>query len=71
MGSPAMETIIAGLKNPNSEIRRGVASFLYNIGDARALPALKEALEDEDGQVRWWANKSLQRIETKIRKTEN
>lgn len=71
MGSPVMETIIAGLKNPNPEIRGGVASFLYNFGDARALPALKEALEDEDGHVRWWANKSLQSIEAKIRKTEN
>ena len=69
MGSPAMETIIAGLKNPNPLIRQGVASFLNIIGDARALPALKEAVEDEDGHVRYWANISLESIEAKIRNT--
>jgi HEAT repeat protein len=48
MGSFAVEFLIERLKDKNSDVRRSVAEALGEIGDARAVDALIEALKDED-----------------------
>jgi HEAT repeat protein len=49
IGPPAVEPLIAALKDENMEARRYAAEALGRIGDARAIDPLIAALEYDDG----------------------
>ena len=52
IGAPAVLPVIEALKNDSSSIRWDAAEALGRIGDARAVPSLKNALKDENSSVR-------------------
>ncbi len=62
LGSPAVEALVATLNNKHYWIRHEAARALGEIGDPAALPALIDALEDEEGEVRWQAGEALSRF---------
>jgi len=59
IGAPAVEALIAVLKDGNWKMRDEAASLLGRIGDARAVEPLVVALEDEDKDVRRVAARAL------------
>ncbi len=59
LGNPAVEALIATLNNKHYWTRHEAAHALGEIGDPAALPALINALEDEEGEVRWQAGEAL------------
>jgi len=53
IGSPALDSLAKALQtNPDEEVRRMMVLILSDIGDKRAVPALKKALGDEHYSVR-------------------
>jgi HEAT repeat protein len=59
IGSPAVDALIGLLADRNHLVRWEAAKTLGEIADARAAPALVEALEDSDADVRWLAAEGL------------
>ena len=59
IGRPAVEPLIAALKDRNSDVRRYAAWALGEIGDARVVVPLIGALKDEDPWVREEATGAL------------
>ena len=55
--------MIQALKDNESIVREYAAESLGEIGDPRAVEALKEALKDEDLDVRSAAKEALAKIE--------
>ncbi len=64
LGSPAVEALGAALNDKHYWIRHEAARALGEIGDPAALPALINALEDEEGEVRWQVGESLSSFHT-------
>lgn len=56
------------LKNKIGGLRIFAAEALGNTGDKRAVPALIEALKNEDGEVRKAAKEALKKIKSKQKK---
>ncbi len=61
-----MEIIIKNLKDKDSNVRVKAAHALLKMGPEakEAVPALIEALEDEDDTVRWYTAETLERLNT-------
>lgn len=60
MGASAFDPLNATLHSADAGLRRTAATMLGDLRDARAVPALIEALEhDSEGEVRLWAAYSL------------
>ena len=60
MGAAAVPPLILALQNSTADqVRWEAAKALGDIGDARAIPALVQALEDEDSDVVWLAAEGL------------
>jgi tetratricopeptide (TPR) repeat protein len=59
VATPSQETLIRQLQEGNPGDRRQAAGTLGNAGDATAVPALIDALKDEDEPVRFIAERSL------------
>jgi len=53
IGTPAVEPLLAALKDEDSGVRSKAARALGEIKDTRAVEPLISALEDEDPGVRW------------------
>jgi len=62
IGNPAVEPLIAEMKNEDYNIRRRVASIIGYIADPRAVEPLITALNDENINVQRVAAESLGRI---------
>ncbi|MCB2154481.1 HEAT repeat domain-containing protein [bacterium] len=63
LGSAAVPCLVNGLENSHSDrLRWEAAKALGSIGDADAIPALVEALEDDDADVQWVAADALVRF---------
>jgi HEAT repeat protein len=62
LGKPAVEPLIAALKNRDDYVRRYATVALGKIGDTRAIEPLIAALKDEDEDVREGAVESLGEI---------
>ena len=64
VGTPAVEPLIAALKDSLSERRSGAAYALALIGPTAraALPALLDTLEDKDVEVRRQASYAISRL---------
>jgi HEAT repeat protein len=62
IGKPAVEPLIEVLKVAHKDIRYRAALVLGNIGDARAVRPLIEALKDKDWFTRDEAARSLEKI---------
>ena len=64
LGFPeAMEEMAASLKDKNKLVRWRAAMFLYEVGDDRVLPALKEAEQDPEFEVALQVKMAIDRIE--------
>ncbi len=50
------------LKDPNKLVRWRAARFLFEVGDESAIPALEEAVNDAEFEVRLQAQMALERI---------
>jgi hypothetical protein len=60
----AVPLLVGMLKDPEPLVRRRIANLLGEFGESEeVVPALKEALNDEDKQVRVEAAAALERIE--------
>ena len=66
IGKPAVDPLIAALKNQNSDIRGRAARALGTIRDTRAVDPLIAALKDENSGVRGRAARALQEITGKM-----
>jgi len=55
--------MIATLTDENRIVRWRAAMFLYEIGDETAIPALQEASEDPEFEVRMQIKMALDRIQ--------
>jgi HEAT repeat protein len=62
IGAPAVEPLIAVLKDNDSDVRKAAIGALMKIGDARATEPLIAALKDSDWQVRRSAAEALAKI---------
>jgi len=62
IGAPAVEPLIAALKDPDSPVRVGAVGVLGNIKDPRAVEPLMAALKDMDSGVRGGAVEALGEI---------
>jgi len=62
IGEPAVEFLIEALRDENRTVRYGAVKALGNIGSARALSPLTQALNDKDGEVRKAAKEALENI---------
>jgi HEAT repeat protein/energy-coupling factor transporter ATP-binding protein EcfA2 len=62
IGAPAVEPLIAALRDPDADVRWRMAKALGNIRDTRAVEPLSAALCDPDTSVRWAAAEALGRI---------
>lgn len=60
--STVISTLIRALTDEYSDVRKEVAIALGNIGDAKALTALKQALDDPDREVSIQAQKAINKI---------
>lgn len=63
IGQPAIEPIIAILKQEDSRVRKGAAWALGEIGDARAVEPLIDLLKDHNSDVRGYAAYALGNID--------
>ncbi len=63
-GAPAIDLLVADLKNGDPYARRGAAGALGYIGAPEAIEPLIESLNDEDSMVRWCASQALERFES-------
>ncbi len=52
------------LKDSNKLVRWRAARFLYEVGDERALPALREAQDDPEFEVDMQIKMAITRIES-------
>jgi HEAT repeat protein len=59
MGPPAVESLVATLRDPRWEVRYRAAEALGQIEDPRVCRALIDALEDPRDHVRYMAAKGL------------
>lgn len=60
MGKPAVSSLLKALQTSRSDqVRWEAAKALGAIGDARSIPALVKALEDNDYGVAWLAAQAL------------
>ena len=59
----ATEDLISLLKDPSVRVRQDAAYSLGLMGNESANPALKEAENDEDELVRFFAKEAIERIE--------
>lgn len=64
IGSPAVASLKKALKWKYVKARLAAARALGRIGDARAIPALRSAVNDRDVHVRQVANVAMRSIET-------
>jgi HEAT repeat protein len=55
---------MAALKDEDFKVRKSAARALGQIGDAKAIPALKEAMNDPDYTVTKYAEDALDRLST-------
>jgi len=64
IGLPALDPLAAALKSPRPRIRKNAAFSLGEMGPAaaRAVPSIRQLLEDPDKKVRWCADSALQKI---------
>ena len=62
IGAPAVEPLIAALKDKNNYVHREAAESLGKIGDIRAVEPLIAALKDWDQDVRYVAVEALGKI---------
>jgi len=62
IGAPAVEPLIAALKDPDSPVRVGAVGVLGNIKDPRAVEPLMAALKDPDSGARGGAAVALGKI---------
>lgn len=62
IGEPAVEPLIAVLKDSNDNVRIWAIISLGDIGDARAVEPLINALKDSNKKVRSFAAKALKKI---------
>ncbi|MHB9108315.1 MAG: HEAT repeat domain-containing protein [Armatimonadota bacterium] len=62
LGAVAVDALIEGMNNPNTDVRRNAAKSLGVIGDPRAIQPLLNALADEEWFVRESAAWSLGHI---------
>jgi hypothetical protein len=63
LGPPATGALIRALHESSmDQVRWEAAKALGEIGDVAAIPALIEALEDEDSDVVWLAAEALQHL---------
>src|SRR5699024_2142014 len=60
----AQPEMIKTLSDKSRIVRWRAAMFLYEVGDETAIPALQEALEDSEFEVRMQAKMALARIES-------
>src|SRR5690606_24475648 len=59
----AQDEMIKALKDKSKLVRWRAAMFLYEVGDERALPALKEAEDDPEFEVSMQIKLAIARIE--------
>ena len=62
IGEPAVEPLIAALKDSVGDVRRTAAEALGKVGDRRAVEPLIAALKDSDDYVRREAAEALGKI---------
>ena len=65
IGAPAVSQLIEASTDANSRVRVWAVSALGNIGDRRALEALRLALTDEHPTVRSRAERAIERVEAR------
>jgi HEAT repeat protein len=64
LGHPeAMEAMMEALKDSSKLVRWRAAMFLYEVGDDKALPALKTAQQDPEFEVSLQVKLAIARIE--------
>lgn len=64
---PALEPLIQALRSDDSaEVRESATKGLMNLKDPGAVPALRDALNDPDGSVRYAAQFALDHLEPLI-----
>jgi HEAT repeat protein len=64
IGDPAaIGPMTVALRDPNKLVRWRAARFLYEAGDESALPALREAADDAEFEVRMQVKMAIERIE--------
>lgn len=59
----AMEEMMEALKDESKLVRWRAAMFLYEVGDERAIPALKAAEDDPEFEVSMQVKLAIARIE--------
>ena len=59
IGSPAVESLIVALKNPDETTRFAAAMTMRNINDQRIIEPLIVAVQDSSAKVRYVAAQSL------------
>jgi len=62
IGPPAVESLVAALSDPKSQVRVAAVSALEKIGDERAIPPLIDMLQDSDALVQETAASALASI---------
>lgn len=62
IGGEALPALVHLLKNGEAKVRLEAARALALIGDARALPALYEALDDSSALMEYWVDEGLERM---------
>lgn len=65
IGASEPDALIVGLSDNTTEVRWTIAGLLGDLGGRRAIPALREALDDPDEGVREAATVGLERIESR------
>jgi hypothetical protein len=66
IGRPAVQPLIEALQHRNPRVRIEAADALGYLGDPRAVDPLIEALGDDVGMVRSWAEASLFQLTGKV-----
>lgn len=62
IGKPAVMPLIQSLQSPNAQVRLRAVEVLLEIGDMRAVPALRERLFDDSSKVQQAAAKALKKL---------
>jgi HEAT repeat protein len=55
--------MIKALRDPSKIVRWRAARFLYEVGDETAIPALREAQDEPEFEIRMQLKLALERIE--------
>lgn len=61
----ALNDMVQLLSDPQERVRQDAAYSLGLLGNEKAIPELRKALEDKDELVRWFANEAIERIENR------